>query len=165
MNVTSKKHESVDHLTTAIACAASEVGVRLYNLRPSGKGVAFQLKTGEPNEKRVDWRGKLKWQARYQRLSRRENVSIARGTAGVTYNSVVPGAVCWHGHRDFLRALYARVPDAKVRTAFITYQGREHFEDNYQRTWDGPVTRPTTFAYANQAKPYIDACTCDEGGI
>lgn len=76
----------------------------------------------------------------------------------------MPGAVCWHGHRDFLRALYRRVPDAKVRTAFITYQNAEHFEARYRSTYDGPPASARG-SFAGHVRPYRDACTCDEGGI
>lgn len=87
--------------------AADATGVRLYNLRESGKGFTgftFQLKTGERSEQRPDWRGKLRWMPRYQRLSQRDRQSTAKGYEGKWFTPVVPGAVCWHGHRDFLRA-------------------------------------------------------------
>lgn len=37
-------------------------------------------------------------------------------------------AVCWHGHRDFFRAIYRILPDLKIRTALGTYTGPEQFE-------------------------------------
>ena len=160
MNVTSKT-TSQSQLMRAVVSAADEVGVSLYNLRTSGKGVAFQLKTGEPNEQRIDWRGKLRWSPRYQRLSQRTDRSTARETEGIEYQKVVPGAVCWHGHRDFLKAFYRLVPDAKIRTAFITYQNAGHFEANYESTWDGAPDKARG-SYAGYAKPYQDACTCEE---
>lgn len=158
MNVTSKTHSPYT-LETAAIQAAAEVGVRLHNLRESGKGIAFTLKTGEPNEQRINWRGKVQWSPRYQRLSAYPKRSTAKGFEGVEFHSVVPGAVCWHGHRDFLRAFYRLVPDAKIRTAFITYQSAEHFEANYESTWDGPCGK-SRGSYAGYARPYQDACTC-----
>lgn len=163
MNVTSKT-ASPERLEYMAEQAAAEVGVRLYNLRESGKGIAFTLKTGEPNEQRVNWRGKPQWSPRYQRLSQRERRSSAKGTEGEIFNPVVPGAVCWHGHRDFLRALYRRVPDAKVRTAFITYLDATHFKESYQSTWDGAPDKASR-GFAAGYVPYRDACTCEEGGI
>ena len=43
-------------------------------------------------------------------------------------------AVCWHGHRAFMRALYALAPTAKIRTAFATYYDAAHFERNHGDT-------------------------------
>jgi hypothetical protein len=165
MNVTSPNRMLTPWgLMQAAEAAAEEVGVRLYNLRESGKGIAFTLKTGEPNEQRPDWRGKLKWQARYQRLSQGTRQSTDKKHPGIEFNPVVPGAVCWHGHRDFLMALYRRVPDAKVRTAFITYQNAEHFEANYRDTWNGAPDKAGR-GFAAGYVPYRDACTCAEGGV
>ena len=162
MNVASKT-QSQESLWSAAEDAAQTAGVRVYNLRESGKGIAFTLKTGEHAEPRVDWRGKVKLSPRYQRLSQRAERSTARGFEGVEYQKVVPGAVCWHGHRDFLRAFYALVPDAKIRTAFITYQNAEHFEATYRDTYDGKPNKPArSFAYVSNIKPYADACTCGE---
>lgn len=159
MNVTSKtKHYA--ELWTHAEDAAEEVGVRLYGLRQSGKGIAFQLKTGEKAEQRPDWRGKLRWFPKYQRLSTRERTSTAKGHEGQRFYPVVPGAVCWHGHRDFLRAFYRRVPDAKIRTAFITYLGASHFEASYESTYDGAPK--SSGGFASYARPYQDACTCEE---
>lgn len=139
--------------------AADAVGVRLYNFRKSGKGFAFQLKTGEPRELREDWRGKQRWMPRYQRLSQRERRSTAKGYEGTWFAPVVPGAVCWHGHRDFLRALFERAPEAVVRTAFITYRGKEDFERNYRETRYGKPGVGNTYMGA-QPTAYAEACTC-----
>jgi len=136
--------------------------VRLYNLRDSGRGIAFTLKVGEPSELRQDWRGRLKLMPRYQRKSTWERLSTAKGFEGVPFYPTVPGAVCWHGHRDFLRALYAKIPDAKVHTAFITYLGASDFERRHLETWDGaPGSSAEASAFAG-ARPYQDACTCEE---
>ena len=43
-------------------------------------------------------------------------------------------AVCWHGHRDFLRALFTRTPMAIVVTAVAQYRGRDHFEISFVAT-------------------------------
>lgn len=160
MNVTSKS-KSPSYLMDYAQEAAHAVGVRLYNLRESGRGIAFTLKTGEHMEPREDWRGKVKLSPKYQRLSQRTEISTARETEGMEYQKVIPGAVCWHGHRDFFRAFYRLVPDAKIRTAFITYQNAQHFEENYERTYDGPPKKAAG-SFAGYARPYQDACTCGE---
>lgn len=160
MNVTSKQKHAVE-LWAYAEQAAEEIGVRLYNLRHSGKGIAFTLKTGNKIERREDWRGKQHWAAKYQRTSQRERTSSAKGFEGVRFYPTIPGAVCWHGHRDFLRALYRRVPDAKIRTAFITYQNAEDFEARYRDTYDGAPGGNNTQRHVYY-RPYEDACTCTE---
>lgn len=162
MNVTSKTVTCQDSLRAIAEAAADEVGVRLYNLRESGKGLAFILKTGKPIVQATDWRGKLRWFPRYQRLSVRERRSTARGYEGIPFFPVVPGAVCWHGHRDFLRALFRKLPDARVRTALATYRGAEHFETTYPETYGGA---PDNGGFCGHVRPYGSACTCDDGGV
>ncbi|HEY9014253.1 MAG TPA: hypothetical protein VIM84_04210, partial [Gemmatimonadales bacterium] len=110
-----------------IEAAAGEVGVRLYcngagyiGERPTrrhGPEFRFTLRTGEKCQQLLDWRGKLRWAPPWQRLSRFTRYSRARGHEGVVYSPVVPGAVCWHGHREFFRALYRLAPNAWIKTA------------------------------------------------
>lgn len=63
-------------------------------------------------------------------------------------------AVCWHGHRDFMRAVFELDSDATFRTAVDTWDGSEDFEQ-----------RHTFSGYRNigsQMYPqsYSDACRC-----
>jgi len=44
-------------------------------------------------------------------------------------------AVCWHGHRDFFRALYRRAPAAVLRTGVTVYRSAAHFEATHRDTW------------------------------
>lgn len=136
--------------------AADETGIRLYNLRVSGHGYAFTLKTGEPNEQRIDWRGKLVRAPRYQRLSQCAQRSTARGHEGKEFARVVPGVVCWHGHRDFFRALYKLAPQAVVRTAMAVYRNAGNFESQFEATRYAGGDRMGV-----HMTPYADACTCD----
>lgn len=64
-------------------------------------------------------------------------------------------AVCWHGHRDFFRAIFAILPDLKIRTACATYRGLDHFESTH---------RSTDRNIGSQMFPlyYTDACNCNE---
>ncbi|MHC4278166.1 MAG: hypothetical protein ACYSTI_12725 [Planctomycetota bacterium] len=41
-------------------------------------------------------------------------------------------AVCWHAHRDFMRAVFEINPEAKIKTSFTAYNNAEHFEENYR---------------------------------
>ncbi len=43
-------------------------------------------------------------------------------------------AVCWHGHADFMTAVYQRDPKARFETAFATYSDRADFARNYVET-------------------------------
>jgi hypothetical protein len=142
--------------------AAESVGVRVYNFRehPGRKPyVNFTLKTStDATEPRTDWRGRRVMRPKYQRTSTYGKHSHAKGFESVTYHSTVPGAVCWHGHRDMLRALFALAPNAEVRTAMATYSGAAHFEATYRATASGGGS----YMGMNQMVPYEQACTCGE---
>lgn len=108
------------------AAAAAAVGLRLVNFRHSrGRSVRFRLGLdAAPARHPMS-------SPRYQRRS----VDGARRVA----------AVCWHGHRDFLRALFERAPKARVQTAFLQRPDSpaarytsENFERVYRDT-DVPV--------------------------
>lgn len=43
-------------------------------------------------------------------------------------------AVCWHGHRDWMRAVFAQCPDALIATQLITYLNAADFEDRHRDT-------------------------------
>ena len=48
----------------------------------------------------------------------------------------VGASVCWHGHRDFMRDLLGRCPDARIKTTYAKYEGLDHFERK-QKEGDG----------------------------
>jgi len=43
-------------------------------------------------------------------------------------------AVCWHGHRDFMRAIFEADPDARIKTMWADYRGSEDFEEKFPGT-------------------------------
>lgn len=43
-------------------------------------------------------------------------------------------AVCWHGHRDFMRALFETAPEARLKTALADYRGADDFEAKFLGT-------------------------------
>lgn len=43
-------------------------------------------------------------------------------------------AVCWHAHRDFMRAIYTINPDARITTSFGTYNNERDFEFRHAQT-------------------------------
>lgn len=108
-----------------LRAAAKEVGVSFRGLDRAGRGFRFTLALdGE----------------KYRRFSPFTGHKIA--------------AVCWHGHRDFLRALFTRVPTAKVISSWITYDGLDDFEANHDDTGDRNV--------GSQMQPQSarDSCRC-----
>lgn len=65
--------------------------------------------------------------------------------------------VCWHGYRDLFRAVFAKYPQATIRTGETTYKGREHFERTYQDTDRNIGSLVSPFQYS-------EACDCKENG-
>ena len=63
-------------------------------------------------------------------------------------------ATCWHGHRDFMRAVYEKDPGAVIITHAAKYTGSEHFEQTHQSTYYMNVGAPIAPCYMG------DACNC-----
>lgn len=65
-----------------------------------------------------------------------------RTSASVFHDERRVFAVCWHGHRDFMRAVFKRDPEARIKTALgrtrtdpgADYRGREDFEEKFPDT-------------------------------
>jgi hypothetical protein len=43
-------------------------------------------------------------------------------------------AACWHAHRDVMKELFARYPNAKLSSAMAKYDGRADFLANFEAT-------------------------------
>lgn len=97
--------------------AAADAKVRLYDPRPDGRGLRFTLKTIEAPRRKAPWR--------------RHSTNITNRDG--SYRTV-PGAVCWHGHREFMRQLFELAPEARLKTALADYRGRDDFELTHQAT-------------------------------
>ena len=67
-------------------------------------------------------------------------------------------AVCWHGFRDYFRAVYMRVPGAVFRTAMDTWKGSEDFEARFRASGHKNI--------GSQAAPVCaaEACRCPSSG-
>jgi len=123
-----------EDLTAAVRATP---GVRFfYEPYAVGRGWRFRLKTDGPKP-------------RFGRVSAnqvRRNGERRR----------IPGAVCWHGHREFMRALFERAPGATLETGLITYRGREDFERRHASTGLRNV--------GSQVWPvfYGNCCDCDD---
>jgi len=128
--------------------AASEVGVTLDLDRRNRAGTRWRLRLlpqvhpwnlTKGGRRRPGPHGDTKYQ--------RESVGYS--TAGRRVH-----AVCWHGHRDFFRAVYDREPEAIFRTVLTTYKGWADFESHYSATGSrniGPPIAPV---------PVSEACRC-----
>jgi hypothetical protein len=127
-----------------VAGAAQETGVRLLDPRVEGvrtTRIQTRLALSTVDASGEKKRGRLPYV--YQRTSARHD---GRRVA----------AVCWHGHRDFLRALFRLCPDAVVRTAIAVYRGAEGFEETF------PATAHRNIGSAYMPCTMAEACLCDE---
>jgi hypothetical protein len=118
--------------------AATTVGVRIIEYRHTS-GTACRFRLGlEPDRK-------------YGRTSA-SYFNMGRRVA----------AVCWHGHREFFRALFAIQPEARVQTAKTkTFAPGQRFytADNFES-----IYRQSDGNIGSQLAPvnYSDACHCND---
>lgn len=87
-----------------------------------------------------------------------------RGIPRSTFANGEPSAVpkrmpyiCWHGYRDLFRAVFAKYPQATIRTGATVYRGQAHFEYTYQNTDRNIGSQVSPFQYS-------EACDCKENG-
>ena len=68
-------------------------------------------------------------------------------------------AVCWHGFRDFFRAVYRREPGAIFVTAYDTWRGSDDFEARFRESGHRNI--------GSQMYPVAaaEACRCPEAGF
>ena len=126
---------------------ATEVGVRIYNdnpwtsggIRKDGRAWNFRLALDTSVPKRDSG-------YKYQRTS----------SSGFNPDRRV-AAVCWHGHRDYMRAIFERDPNARIKTAWADYKGAENFERDFPETGYRNVGSMMYPAFAK------DICTCSWG--
>lgn len=131
----------------AIQDAARAVGLQVaaFAINQRGDGFNVKLKLGRPNN--------AKDPAPYGRRSYDGGRRI--------------NAVCWHGFRDFLRALLTAQPDAKVRTAWARYDGLAGFEAGFRATGArniGSQARPCRADQACDCGHEIETGTLRPGG-
>jgi hypothetical protein len=97
-------------------CAA-EVGVQIHGDSITKVGRAWNFRLGLLSGVKRDKDHK------YQRTS----------ASGFNADRRV-NAVCWHGHRDFMRALFRRDRDARIKSYFSDYKGSDDFEATFPET-------------------------------
>lgn len=134
-------------IDTALQTAAVQTGVQINPRRrwDHTRGTSFRLA--------LDDTGLRTPSGRYQ-VKNGERM-LPRYCRTSWYSRRIVNAVCWHGHRDFFRALFAILPDLKVRTSMATYTGAT-FESIYRDTY-----------YKNagsqmQPAEYGSLCICSE---
>lgn len=98
-----------------LSVVADRIGVKLYELREDGRALRFTLR---PTGDRDEW----------------GNYPYQRRTASWQDTERRVWAVCWHGHRDFMREVFRVNPDARIKTGWADYKGAENFEENYRDT-------------------------------
>lgn len=120
---------------------AAEVGVRIHadDISKDGRAWNFRLALDTSIPKKESG-------YKYQRTS-----------ASMFHEGRRVAAVCWHGHRDFMRAIFARDPDARIKSHFADYRGARDFEDSFPSTAHRNVG---SLMYPMFAK---DVCTCSWG--
>lgn len=91
---------------------------------------------------------------RYQRVS-----SWRRSTDGGLRRMA---SVCWHGHREFFRALFKACPGARVQSVqtVTTVPGKWYTADNFETVYQSTGGGNVGSQYAPLA--YADACACQD---
>ena len=92
--------------------AAGRALVKIHNLRNDGTAFNFTIRR------------------RTQLWTRLGEVKDHDGS-----QRVIPEAVCWHGHYEFMLELFDAHPDARIRTSMADYRGREDFLKKAQGTF------------------------------
>lgn len=130
-------------------CPVCGQKVRAAKLPPDGARIIGTCGDTAPVER---WANYRRWpdergDTRYQR----ESVSYSNAGRRVH-------AVCWHGFRDYFRAVYRYEPRAWFRTSVDTWRGAEDFEARFRESGYhniGPRIAPVELA---------SACRCPEAG-
>lgn len=116
---------------------ATALSVSLHDMRKDGRALRFTLRpAGE---------------------KRNGNYIYQRTSASGWHAERRVHAVCWHGHRDFMREVFRVNPDARIKTGWADYKGSEDFEDKFGATAYRNVGSMMYPAYAK------DICKCAEG--
>ena len=65
-------------------------------------------------------------------------------------------AACWHVHREFMRAVYRRAPEAVIITALARYEDAQDFEEKFTATGHGNI------GSAAHPQSMRNACECHD---
>lgn len=133
---------AADYTKHCLLAAAASVGVDIRWGRCRGRSVSFRLAL--IRKVTLGPRGGKHWEVtNYQRTSRDWD------------HQRTVNAVCWHGHRDFMRVLFKLLPDLLLVTGLAHYHGKNGFEETFEST--GYRNIGSQFA----PMQYREACTCN----
>ncbi len=127
---------------------AADLGFRPENERREGRYWCFVLRMATPIG-RAGWRRASPEALRYRKRSYHATV-YGKGDGAFGGS----GAVCFHGHRKFMRRLFEVNPEAVVRTKLAAYLGTEDFEEKWPAVGQrnvGSVAYPIS---------YDESCDC-----
>lgn len=136
-----------------LARAATSIGVRAEIDTLNAKGTRHRVKLfplvpdsafTASGRRHKDERGDAPYQ--------RESVSFYSGGRRVN-------AVCWHGFRDYFRAVFTEAPDTVFRTTVDTWRGSEDFESRYRESGHRNIGAPIA------PVPMCEACRCPDSGL
>lgn len=143
-----------------IESAAQKIGVAVEITTLNAKGTRHRVKVNSlptaANYRTATSRSGETYQVRYQ--DERGDAPYQRESVGYGSAGRRTHAVCWHGFRDFFRAVYAETPGAIFRTSLDTWKGSEDFEARFPASGHrniGPPIAPV---------PMADACRCSDRG-
>jgi hypothetical protein len=86
-----------------------------------------------------------------------------RTSAGWQTQGRKVNGICWHGHRDFMRAVFDEFPNARItagRFGKTDYNGKQGFEDNYEESAYFELGPQISGGYPL----FYQACSCPESG-
>ena len=132
--------------------AAAEVGVTVVVTALSNSGLRHRVKVSPLVPEECYTKGG------YRRKGDAGDAPYQRESVGMYSNERRVNAVCWHGFRDFFRAVYEVEPGAKFYTAMDKWLGSEDFEDRFAASG----CRNIGSAYMPVAA--AEACRCPERG-
>ncbi len=134
---------ATEHIKHCILTAAAQTGVRIIEGRTPIRGRFVYFRLGLIERTTIGPRGGKHWECDYQRTS--------------WYHSTrCVNAVCWHGYRDFMKALFHLLPNLKLVTAIACYNGVDDFNAKFVETGYRNI--------GSQMQPmqYREACTCGD---
>jgi hypothetical protein len=140
--------------------AAATVGVSVDITTLNQRGTRHRVKVNSAptaaNYRTATARDGITYRVRYQ--DERGDAPYQRESVGYGSAGRRVHAVCWHGWRDYFRAVYQTTPDATFRTVVDTWRGSQDFEARFAasgRKNIGPPIAPVAMA---------DACRCPDRG-
>lgn len=141
--------------------AAQKVGVALDVTPLNSRGDRFRVKVNsaptDANYRTATAKDGRTYPVRY--ADERGDAPYQRESASMFSGGRRVSAVCWHGFRDFFRAVYASTPGVVFVTGLDTWRGSEDFEKRFPESGHKNI--------GSQMAPVsiVDACRCPDRGM